>query len=122
MKRTTVIQLCAGLLCLGLLAVSPSPATAKSATQEFFRNVGESTKKAASETADYLDDGRITTQIKTLYVDETELDSMDISVSTENGVVTLTGKVGKDEQRALAEKIAAGVKGVKSVQNRLTLR
>ena len=122
MKTATVTRLCAGLLCLGLLALSPSPGAAKSATQEFFRNVGESTKKAASDTAEYLDDGRITTQIKALYLDETELDSMDISVTTENGVVTLTGKARRADQRALAETIAAGVKGVKAVQNKLTLQ
>lgn len=122
MRTTNTTTICAALLCLALLVVSPSPAAAASATKEFLKNVEDSTKKAASGTADYLDDGRITTQIKTLYLDETDLDSMDISVTTENGVVTLTGRVNRPEQRPLAETIAADIKGVKQVNNKLTLK
>lgn len=44
-----------------------------------------------------------------------------ISVSTTNGVVTLTGNVGTPEQKMIAEQRAGMAKGVVSVNNQLTV-
>jgi osmotically-inducible protein OsmY len=40
-----------------------------------------------------------------------------IDVTVKDGVVTLAGKVAETKQKARAERLAHGVKGVKSVQN-----
>jgi hypothetical protein len=45
-----------------------------------------------------------------------------IGVEAESDVVTLTGKVGTDEQRQLAELIAKGVDGVGEIVNELEVQ
>ena len=40
-----------------------------------------------------------------------------IDVTVKDGVVTLAGKVAETKQKARAERLAHGIKGVKSVQN-----
>ncbi|HEY3740492.1 MAG TPA: BON domain-containing protein [Bryobacteraceae bacterium] len=42
-----------------------------------------------------------------------------IEVSVSNGVVTLTGRIESDKQKARAEHLAKKVKGVKSVDNQI---
>jgi osmotically-inducible protein OsmY len=44
-----------------------------------------------------------------------------IKVDSRNGAVTLSGAVSSRAERALAERVARGVKGVSSVSNRLTV-
>jgi osmotically-inducible protein OsmY len=44
-----------------------------------------------------------------------------IKVDSHNGAVTLSGPVSSRAERALAERVARGVKGVSSVNNRLTV-
>jgi len=43
------------------------------------------------------------------------------SVTTKNGVVTLTGKAGNAAEKNLATKLAGDVNGVESVDNLMTL-
>mgnify|MGYP006197596837 FL=1 len=44
--------------------------------------------------------------------------SSDISVNTDNGVVTLAGKVGSGAEQALAIELAQNIRGVKSVSSK----
>jgi hypothetical protein len=44
-----------------------------------------------------------------------------IDVEVKDGVVTLKGKVEEEKQKSRAEKIAKGVKGVKSVANQIQI-
>ncbi len=50
------------------------------------------------------------------------LKAFNLSVATYDGVVTLRGQVARVEQRNAAQLDARSVKGVKSVQNRVTVR
>jgi len=81
---------------------------------------------AGSETpesfSDYLDDASITTAVKTKFLAENGLDSLDISVETTQGVVTLRGQVENQAQSALAEVLAGESGGVTGVVNDLTAR
>jgi hyperosmotically inducible protein len=63
-------------------------------------------------------DGWITTKVKSTYMYSTNVNSSDIDVATNNGVVTLTGKVDSGAERALAIELARNVKGVKSVESK----
>ena len=45
----------------------------------------------------------------------------DIDVATDDGIVTLSGRVSTDEQRQLAELISRGVHGVTQVNNELEI-
>lgn len=69
-----------------------------------------------------IDDAAITTAVKSKILVEKGLSSLDISVDTIDGVVTLTGDV---ESKALADKagaVASQVKGVKRVDNKLLVK
>ncbi len=67
-------------------------------------------------------DSAITTKVKTKFLTESGIPSTKISVETYEGTVTLTGAVDSKDQVAHAGKIAAGVSGVKKVDNKLTAK
>ena len=71
---------------------------------------------------EYVDDALITTTAKAKLLAETGLASFSISVETNQGVVTLTGKVDKAEQSAQAERAVKMINGVKRVENVLVVR
>lgn len=69
-----------------------------------------------------IDDSTITTEVKAKLFEEGVLKGLAISVSTFEGAVTLTGAVKTPEQKRRAGEIAQGVKGVKKVNNLLSVR
>lgn len=69
----------------------------------------------------YIDDATITAHIKSKILAQKGLDSLDISVDTDRGAVTLSGEVEIKSQISLAEKLAREVKGVHKVINNLTV-
>ena len=62
-----------------------------------------------------LSDTWITTKVKTELATTADVSSMDISVTTVNGVVTLTGKLESDAEVKRAVDAARSVEGVRSV-------
>jgi osmotically-inducible protein OsmY len=77
---------------------------------------------AAKGSSHEIADTWITTKVKSTYGYSSNVDGSDISVKTDNGVVTLTGRVDSGAERALAIELAKNIKGVKSVQSKgLTL-
>ncbi len=60
-------------------------------------------------------DAWITTKVKSEFGTTKGIKAADISVSTNDGVVTLTGSVGSQNEKMHAERVAQLVKGVKSV-------
>lgn len=62
-----------------------------------------------------ISDTWITTKVKSTYMYSNNVNNSDIAVSTNNGVVTLNGKVNSGVERALAIEFAENVRGVKSV-------
>ena len=67
------------------------------------------------------DDKAITTQIQARLFDDSVLKMRDIHVASDKGMVTLTGTVNTDLERAAAERIAGRTEGVKSVVNQLVV-
>ena len=67
-------------------------------------------------------DSAISTSVRSRLVANTALKGLNIMVDTHDGVVTLRGQVSKVEQKTAAEVNARSVKGVRSVQNLLTVR
>jgi osmotically-inducible protein OsmY len=61
-------------------------------------------------------DGWITTKVKSTYMYSTNMAGSNISVNTKSGIVTLSGKVDSNVERALAVELAQNVRGVKSVE------
>jgi len=68
-----------------------------------------------------LDDLTIEASVKTALMLNENVRSRRIGVSSTNGRVTLTGKVGSAAEGELARKIAEDVKGVVSVESRIAL-
>lgn len=80
--------------------------------------VGDKIEKAG----EYLDDAAITAKIKGDIMRDPMLKALGISVTTANGVVTLSGTVDAKPSSDRAGKIARLVKGVKSVENNLVVK
>lgn len=66
-------------------------------------------------------DTRITTAVRTRLIGDKYVDGFQISVHTYDGIVTLGGEVGTSIPREQAERLAAGVEGVKSVRNEIKI-
>lgn len=67
-------------------------------------------------------DATTTAQVKTRLIANGNIPAADIDVDTEQDVVRLTGVVGSDTERQLAEFIARNTSGVASVTNEIALR
>jgi hyperosmotically inducible protein len=62
-----------------------------------------------------VDDAWITTKVKSEFAASKSVKATDVSVSTTEGVVTLSGNVATAKEKTHAANIAKKVKGVKSV-------
>jgi hypothetical protein len=65
------------------------------------------------------DDAKISSEIQSKYRQDSGLSTKQLSVQASNGVVTISGLVDDDAQRAAAARQAAAVDGVKEVVNNL---
>jgi hyperosmotically inducible periplasmic protein len=70
----------------------------------------------------YVDDTAITTAVKAKFVDNRQVDASSISVETLKGTVMLSGFAKSADEKAMAESIARGVKGVVAVRNSIEVR
>ena len=70
----------------------------------------------------YVDDATITTQVKSRFVERTEVDAGAISVETMKGTVMLSGFAKSVLEKNSAERIARGVSGVRAVKNEVSVR
>lgn len=74
-------------------------------------------EKAGDKTAD----AAITSAVKTKFLGDTQVSGLAINVDTNGGIVTLTGNVKSDAEKAEAIRLAKTTKGVKSVVDKLTV-
>jgi osmotically-inducible protein OsmY len=65
----------------------------------------------------YVDDSWITSKVKSEMVASKSVKARDIGVTTNRGVVTLSGNVATWDESNKAAEIARGVKGVTQVEN-----
>lgn len=70
----------------------------------------------------YVDDATITTQVKSRFVENKEVDAAAISVETMKGTVMLSGFAKNLTEKTTAERIARTVSGVRAVKNEITVR
>lgn len=80
------------------------------------------TSWAQEGTGKDVDDTFITSKIKNAFAAEPTVSALDIKVETFKGLVQLRGTVDTTELAQKAGEIAAGVKGVKSVQNNIIVK
>ena len=84
--------------------------------------IGKTLAEAGSEATGYLSDAALTTKIKSKMGLDDTVNASSIHVSTTNGVVTLTGTVRSEAERARALSLARDTKGVRSVADHLARR
>jgi len=125
----------ATLIAIGLTACDqPGPAETagkkidKAAT-DTGKTIGEAVDKMGAKvndqgnsTAMAIDDAEITTKVKAAIFAEPGLKTLQISVDTVKGVVTLSGYADSSASIATANALASSVTGVKSVENKLVMK
>ena len=94
---------------------------AKTDAEDAARDAGRETREAAGTTGQAVNDGWITTKVKSSFVGVDALEGSDINVDTTSHVVTLRGTVASAAARARAVSLAKQVEGVKSVKDELTI-
>lgn len=84
--------------------------------QAYAQDSAAASSKGDNQTvAGKADDTWITTKVKSEFAANKSVKATDISVSTSEGVVTLTGTVATAKEKSHAEQIAKKIKGVKKV-------
>jgi len=81
----------------------------------------DAAKDGVRKTGEVIDDGWITSKVKTQFIGEDLLKHSDINVDTANHVVTLNGTVPSQAARAKAVEIARSTDGVHRVVDRLVI-
>jgi len=113
------------MLVVAGLAACNKPGTSDTAGQKIGRAVDDTSQKmdqAGDKAGVAIDDAAITTQVKAAIFAEPGLKTLQISVDTVKGVVTLTGSVDSPASSDRAKALASAVAGVKGVDNRLALK
>lgn len=92
-----------------------------SETEQAAGNVANETEQAANTVGETIDDGVITTKVKSALLADDIVKGLDINVDTMNGTVTLNGTVDNQSQADRAVEISKGIEGVANVQSNLTV-
>ncbi|WP_195994961.1 molecular chaperone OsmY [Citrobacter portucalensis] len=107
-------------------AVATGSAYAENATmdkaQSGVESAGQKVDSSMNKVGNFMDDSTITAKVKAALVDHESIKSTDISVKTDQKVVTLSGFVESQAQAEEAVKVAKGVEGVTSVSDELHVR
>lgn len=100
------------------LAENSAVDSARTTTESAGQKIDSSMKKVGN----FMDDSTITAKVKAALVDHKSIKSNDISVKTEEKVVTLSGFVESQTQAEEAVTVAKTVEGVSSVSDKLHVR
>jgi hyperosmotically inducible protein len=115
----TAVMMAFAAVPFSLMAQSTAPSSTPSTMQQSTPTTDQSssmTRSSSNETVPgKVDDTWITTKVKSKFASSKGVKASDISVSTTDGVVTLTGTAMSKAEKSRAVHIAKGVKGVKSV-------
>ncbi|POT28703.1 molecular chaperone OsmY [Citrobacter freundii] len=107
-------------------AVATGSAYAENSTadkaQSGIESAGQKVDSSMNKVGNFMDDSTITAKVKAALVDHESIKSTDISVKTDQKVVTLSGFVESQAQAEEAVKVAKGVEGVTSVSDKLHVR
>jgi hyperosmotically inducible periplasmic protein len=101
--------------------VEQKAAEAKADMKSATESAKETTANAADSMADKAKDASITASVNAELAKDKDLSALKINVDTVGGKVALRGTAPDSVARERASKLAAGVNGVKSVDNQLTV-
>jgi hyperosmotically inducible protein len=116
----------AALLAIGLVGAGCADRNQDAVPDQTQPNVPGSAANRAGEATrnagETVDNATTTGRIKSALIADTTVGVAKIDVDTANDVVTLTGEVDTDAQKARAEEIAKQTEGVTKVVNNLTVK
>ncbi|MXR73201.1 molecular chaperone OsmY [Escherichia coli] len=92
-------------------AVATGSAYAENNAQTTNESAGQKVDSSMNKVGNFMDDSAITAKVKAALVDHDNIKSTDISVKTDQKVVTLSGFVESQAQAEEAVKVAKGVEG-----------
>jgi osmotically-inducible protein OsmY len=81
-------------------------------------NAAAAPSKGAAQESHTVSDIWISTKVKSTLLYSSNVHGNDIVVNTNDGVVSLSGKVGSGAERALAIELAKNIRGVRSVESK----
>ena len=113
----TLLALFLGSAMISASAYAENPPA--NSAQSVATSAGQAVDSSLNKVGDFMDDSTITARVKAALIDDKNIRSSDISVKTENKVVTLSGSVDGAGQKDLAVNAAKTVKGVTSVNDQL---
>ncbi|MFA5371572.1 MAG: BON domain-containing protein [Sideroxydans sp.] len=136
MNSSQILKLVGTSLLLAGLAACDKPGPAETAgrnidssVNQAGQKIGDAADKVAGSMAEQsnkagvaMDDAEITTKVKAAIFAEPGLKTLQISVDTVKGVVTLSGSVDSQAKKELASSLASAVSGVSSVNNQLAIK
>src|SRR5919202_670460 len=112
MVKRIAVMICSA----GLVLMTSGLAAAQTADTK-----KEKVKATAVKTGAAVSDAEITTAVKSKITANKTLSGASIDVDTNDGVVTLSGNVKTAAERSRAVRLARQTKGVKRVEDKLTL-
>jgi hyperosmotically inducible protein len=84
--------------------------------------LGCAASRTQQSTGELVDDGVISSKVKTALLADEDVSGLQVEVETFKGRVQLSGFVNTAAQARKAEQIARGVEGVKEVKNNLVVK
>lgn len=78
----------------------------------------ETAMSSVKDAGESMSDTWITTKVKSIFMLSSNVNGSDISVSTDKGIVSLSGKVDSGAERALAIELAQNIRDVNSVNSK----
>jgi osmotically-inducible protein OsmY len=77
---------------------------------------------ASTTVGEKIDDASITSQVKFALLGNKATSALKTKVTTNEGVVVITGEAETEAEKSLAGKLASDIRGVTSVENRMTVK
>jgi osmotically-inducible protein OsmY len=84
--------------------------------------VVNATAGSAPTVGDKMDDASITSQVKFALLSHKSTSALKTKVTTNDGVVSISGEASSDAEKSFAGKLAGDVRGVKSVNNQMIVK
>jgi hyperosmotically inducible protein len=84
--------------------------------------VVEAKPVAEGGAAEMIDDASITTQVKYALLSHKSTSALKTKVTTNEGVIVITGEAASEAEKSFVTKLAQDVRGVKSVANNMTVK
>ena len=122
MKPIILLTLFAFSSFTAAAADPPGAATADTGSPNTPAATASTAPLTGPNTSNAVTDTIVTGKVKAAIASDTGMKDNDISVTTENGVVTLTGSVKSPDQVTLAAALAQRQEGVRRVENQVAVK